>query len=176
MMYHCSTSNLARSHPRPVLPSVRSAGNYCVNSQQRIAMSSTCSGSGRFSCEGGLVWRRHQARRPNLVVRAEKKEYYDYKDMPPLPLTVSRIWIPSLGHTVVDKSSEEKRLASLAIFYDIYKDDQYRCVPMRAFLTANFAMCLPGRAGQSHALLCLHITILQCDMLSCPNLQVPPHS
>lgn len=43
------------------------------------------------------------------VMCAESKEYYDYKDMPPLPLTVSRIHIPKLGYTVVDKSSEEMR-------------------------------------------------------------------
>ena len=60
------------------------------------------------------------------MCRAESKEYYDYKDMPPLPLTVKRIWIPKLGYTVVDKQCEETRMASLAIFYDIYKDDQYR--------------------------------------------------
>ena len=37
-----------------------------------------------------------------LVVRAvaESKEYYDYKDMPPMPLTVARISIPELGHIV----------------------------------------------------------------------------
>lgn len=64
------------------------------------------------------------------MCRAESKEYYDYKDMPPLPLTVSRIHIPSLGYTVVDKSCEDKRMASLAIFYDIYKDDQYMWVTL----------------------------------------------
>lgn len=35
--------------------------------------------------------------------RAEKKEYYNYKDMPPLPLTVIKIHIPELGLTVVDE-------------------------------------------------------------------------
>lgn len=59
------------------------------------------------------------------VCRAEKKEFYDYKDMPPIPLTVKRIYVPELDHLVVDKSLEEKRMASLAIFYDIFKDDQY---------------------------------------------------
>jgi hypothetical protein len=57
--------------------------------------------------------------------RAERKEYYDYKDMPPLPVTVTRIHIPELGYTVVDKGSEAMRMASLAIFYDIHKDEQY---------------------------------------------------
>ncbi len=53
-------------------------------------------------------------------------QYYDYKDMPPLPLTVSKIYIPELNYTVVEKSNEPLRMASLAIFYDIYKDDQYK--------------------------------------------------
>jgi len=54
------------------------------------------------------------------------QEYYDYKDMPPLPLTVARITIPQLGYTVVDKANEARRMASLAIFFDLFKDDQYK--------------------------------------------------
>ncbi|KAF8065788.1 hypothetical protein HT031_002848 [Scenedesmus sp. PABB004] len=60
-----------------------------------------------------------------LVARAERREYYDAKDMPPLPLTVSRIAVPTLGHTVVDEASKATRAASLAIFYDIWQDAQY---------------------------------------------------
>jgi hypothetical protein len=33
-------------------------------------------------------------RASRLLVRAERKEYYDFKDMPPLPLGVKRIYIP----------------------------------------------------------------------------------
>lgn len=87
--------------------SARSARNPHLTSSQRRAVS--CSA----------------VRRSGLNCTCEKKEYYDYKDMPPLPLTVSRIHIPKLSYTVVDKASEEMRLASLAIFYDVYKDDQY---------------------------------------------------
>jgi hypothetical protein len=57
--------------------------------------------------------------------RSERKEYYSYQDMPPLPVTVSRIYIPELDYTVVDKASEAMRMASLAIFYDVHKDEQY---------------------------------------------------
>lgn len=60
-----------------------------------------------------------------LSVVAERKEYYDYKDMPPLPLTVKSITIPKMEYVVVDKASEPMRLASLAIFYDIGQDEQY---------------------------------------------------
>jgi hypothetical protein len=72
-----------------------------------------------------------QRRRQPRVLRlacaaAERKEYYSYKDMPPVPLTVSRITIPALDYVVVDRESQERRMASLAIFFDIYKDDQYR--------------------------------------------------
>jgi len=45
-----------------------------------------------------------------VYIRAEKKEYYDYKDMPPLPMTISKISIPELGYTVVDKNTETLRL------------------------------------------------------------------
>ncbi len=70
----------------------------------------------------------HTARpgRRRLTCRAESKEYYDYKDMPPLPMTVKRISIPKLDYTVVDKDTENLRMASLAIFYDICKDSQYQ--------------------------------------------------
>ncbi|KIZ05402.1 hypothetical protein MNEG_2553 [Monoraphidium neglectum] len=45
--------------------------------------------------------------------------------MPPLPVSVKRIYVPSLDYVIVDKASEERRLASLAIFYDIFSDEQY---------------------------------------------------
>lgn len=67
-----------------------------------------------------------RSRRAALRCRCEKKEYYDYKDMPPLPVTVQRIHVPKLGYTVVDKSNEATRQASLAIFWDVYKDEQYK--------------------------------------------------
>jgi len=66
-----------------------------------------------------------RGRSRRLAVRAERKEYYDFKDMPPLPLGVKRIYIPELDYTVVDKATEEQRLASLAIFHDIRADEQY---------------------------------------------------
>lgn len=91
--------------------------------------------------------RRHRA--ASLLVRAERKEFYDYKDMPPLPLTVSRISVPSLGVTVVDKSTEERRMASLAIFYDIYKDEQYgRRLTRKSAITA---LCMYDRDDVSAA-------------------------
>ncbi|GFH26731.1 uncharacterized protein HaLaN_24927 [Haematococcus lacustris] len=64
-------------------------------------------------------------------------------DMPPLPLVVKRIHIPQLQHTVVDKESEEMRMASLAIFYDIYKDEQYGCRLTRK--SALTALCMYDR-------------------------------
>ncbi|PNW83735.1 hypothetical protein CHLRE_05g241100v5 [Chlamydomonas reinhardtii] len=92
-----------------------------------------------------LVARRaqHASRQPCVAVRAEKKEYYDYKDMPPLPLTVTRIHIPKLDYTVVSKQNEEMRLASLAIFYDIYKDEQYKSRLTRK--SAMTALCMYDR-------------------------------
>ena len=70
----------------------------------------------------------------------ERKEYYDHRDMPPLPLAVKGIYVPQLGITVVDKSTEEMRLASLAIFNDIHKDNQYRCRLTRK--SALTALCM----------------------------------
>lgn len=67
----------------------------------------------------------------------------DYKDMPPLPLTVTRIHIPKLGYTVVSKECEEGRLASLAIFYDIHKDEQYKSRLTRK--SAMTALCMYDR-------------------------------
>eukprot|EP00882_Tetradesmus_deserticola_P001935 GHRQ01002074.1.p1 GENE.GHRQ01002074.1~~GHRQ01002074.1.p1 ORF type:complete len:154 (+),score=33.23 GHRQ01002074.1:208-669(+) len=75
-----------------------------------------------------------------VACRAERREYYDFKDMPPLPLTVSRIYIPKLDYTVVEKANEQQRMASLAIFYDIYKDDQYSCKLTRR--SAITALCM----------------------------------
>jgi hypothetical protein len=81
-------------------------------------------------------WQRSTA----VACRAERREYYDFKDMPPLPLTVSRIYIPKLDYTVVEKANEQQRMASLAIFYDIYKDDQYNCKLTRR--SAITALCM----------------------------------
>jgi len=81
--------------------------------------------------------------------RAERREYYDFKDMPPLPLTVSRIYVPQLDYTVVDKSNEQQRMASLAIFYDIYKDDQYNCKLSRR--SAITALCMYDKDDVSEA-------------------------
>lgn len=86
---------------------------------------------------------RQRSRRGVVSCRAENKEYYDYKDMPPLPLTVSKIYIPKLGYTVVEKANEPQRMASLAIFYDIYKDDQYKAQLTRK--SAITALCMYDR-------------------------------
>lgn len=86
---------------------------------------------------------RSASRHCSISVVAEKKEYYDYKDMPPLPLTVTRIHIPKLDYTVVSKQNEEMRMASLAIFYDIYKDDQYKSRLTRK--SAMTALCMYDR-------------------------------
>jgi hypothetical protein len=75
-----------------------------------------------------------------VICRAERREYYDFKDMPPLPLTVARIYVPSLSYTVVDQSTKQQRQASMAIFYDIYKDDQYQCKLNRR--SAITALCM----------------------------------
>eukprot|EP00775_Hariotina_reticulata_P014803 gene14803-14981_t len=69
--------------------------------------------------------------------------------MPPLPLTVSRIYVPQLDYTVVDKSNEQQRMASLAIFYDIYKDDQYNCRLSRR--SAITALCMYDKDDVSEA-------------------------
>lgn len=55
----------------------------------------------------------------------ERKEYYDPREMPPLPLTVARITLPELGHVVVGPSTEATRLASLAVFTEMWRDEQY---------------------------------------------------
>jgi hypothetical protein len=55
----------------------------------------------------------------------ERKEYYDPREMPPLPLTVSRISVPELEHVVVDPATESQRLASLAVFTEMWRDEQY---------------------------------------------------
>lgn len=69
--------------------------------------------------------------------------------MPPLPLTVSRIHIPSLSYTVVDQATQQQRQASLAIFYDIYKDDQYQCKLNRR--SAITALCMFDKEDVSAA-------------------------
>ncbi len=76
---------------------------------------SSPSTSGRIAAQTGAGRQRHSlalraSRR--LVVRAvaESKEYYDYKDMPPMPLTVARISIPELGHTVSHKGKTREHL------------------------------------------------------------------
>lgn len=84
-----------------------------------------------------------------MVCAAEKKEYYDYKDMPPLPLTVTRVFIPKLGYEVVSKRTEEQRMASLAIFYDIYKDEQYKSRLTRK--SAMTALCMYDRDDVNEA-------------------------
>jgi hypothetical protein len=84
-----------------------------------------------------------RGRRGPLRVRAERKEYYDFKDMPPLPLNVARIAVPALDFVVYDKACEEQRLASLAIFYDIWGDDQYgRRLTRKSAITA---LCMYDR-------------------------------
>ncbi|GIL49184.1 hypothetical protein Vafri_5653 [Volvox africanus] len=85
----------------------------------------------------------HRTRRHAVTILAEKKEYYDFKDMPPLPLTVSRIYVPKLDYTVVSKQNEGMRMASLAIFYDIYKDEQYKSRLTRK--SAMTALCMYDR-------------------------------
>lgn len=84
-----------------------------------------------------------------IVAAAERREYYDFKDMPPLPLTVNRITVPSLGHVVVDSSCREQRRASMAIFYDIYKDDQYAARLNRR--SAITALCMYDRDDVAEA-------------------------
>ena len=92
-----------------------------------------------------LCFHRHRT----VCCRAERKEYYDYKDMPPLPVTVQRIHLPALGYTVVDESCEEKRTASLAIFMDIYQDDQYSKRLTRK--SAITALCMYDREDVDRA-------------------------
>jgi hypothetical protein len=55
----------------------------------------------------------------------ERKEYYDAREMPPLPLTVARIAVPELGVVVVDASTEQTRPASLAIFTEMWRSDDH---------------------------------------------------
>jgi hypothetical protein len=69
--------------------------------------------------------------------------------MPPLPVTVKRIHIPALGYTVVDESCEDKRTASLAIFMDIYQDDQYNKRLTRK--SAITALCMFDREDVDQA-------------------------
>ena len=73
----------------------------------------------------------------------ERKEYYDPREMPPLPLTVSRITLPALDHVVVDPSTEARRLASLAVFTEMWRDAQYKGrLDRRAAITA---LCMYDR-------------------------------
>jgi len=52
----------------------------------------------------------------------ERKEYYDAREMPPLPLTVARVTVPELdSYVVVDSRTESTRLASLAIFTEMWR-------------------------------------------------------
>jgi hypothetical protein len=89
------------------------------------------------------VTTRRIGRRRAVSCCAEKREYYDYKDMPPLPLNVARITVPELGYTVVDKQCEFRRLASLAIFADLGADDQYGSRLTRK--SAMTALCMYDR-------------------------------
>jgi hypothetical protein len=66
--------------------------------------------------------------------------------MPPLPMTVKRIYLPQLEYTVVDKSTEDTRAASLAIFMDIYSDSQYNQRLSRK--SAITALCMYDRCAQ----------------------------
>jgi hypothetical protein len=66
--------------------------------------------------------------------------------MPPLPMTVKRIYLPQLEYTVVDKSTEDTRAASLAIFMDIYSDSQYNKRLSRK--SAITALCMYDRCAQ----------------------------
>ncbi len=121
-----------RSRASSSLNSSASSSSLCTLSQQwrRAAIRPSLGGRGA-------------SRHSSISVVAEKKEYYDYKDMPPLPLTVTRIHIPKLDYTVVSKQNEEMRMASLAIFYDIYKDDQYKSRLTRK--SAMTALCMYDR-------------------------------
>lgn len=95
---------------------------------------------GRLACACACPGSRQSAVR----VHAEKKEYYDYKDMPPLPhVPISRIHVPEIGYTVVDQATESLRTASLAIFYDIFQDDQYGARLSRK--SAMTALCMYDR-------------------------------
>lgn len=60
-----------------------------------------------------------------------------------MPLTVSRIYVPQLSYTIVDQSTQQQRQASLAIFYDIFKDDQYQAKLNRR--SAITALCMYDR-------------------------------
>ena len=79
-----------------------------------------------------------------MQCRAERKEFYDLKDMPPLPFQLKRITIPSLdGYVVVDKELEPTRRASMAIFSDICSDSQYNSRLNRK--SALTALCMYDR-------------------------------
>lgn len=107
-----------------------------------------------------------------LTCRAERREYYDFKDMPPLPLTVSRIHVPSLDYTVVDRASQQQRQASLAIFYDIFKDDQYAAKLTRR--SAITALCMYDRCVGQVALVttpCTHGWPQGCPREGVPGAQ-----
>lgn len=127
-----------------------------LSSSSRVAPQFSCSSprSGIYSSCSTSSWsssRPSSSSRARAVhCRAERREYYDFKDMPPLPLTVSRIYIPSLGYTVVDRVSQQQRQASLAIFYDIYKDDQYQAKLNRR--SAITALCMFDRWANVSAL------------------------
>ena len=94
-------------------------------------------------CDGWLHQASPRQRQPMQLCRAERKEFYDLKDMPPLPFQLRRITIPSINHVVVDKSLEPMRRASLAIFSDICSDAQYNSRLNRK--SALTALCMFDR-------------------------------
>ena len=86
--YDCAKASICIPQPYNILPmlgSIPSTSGRSLSTTAALRRPTACFRVGRC-----------------LAVRAvaESREYYDYKDMPPLPLTVTRITIPSLGYTV----------------------------------------------------------------------------
>jgi hypothetical protein len=141
---------LQRRAPAAAAAALRSHGLASTSGRAAVAAASCRLGASAARVASTTASSRPPRRRRAVAVRAaERREYYDYKDMPPLPLTVSRITVPELGYTVVDKASEAQRSASLAIFYDIWKDDQYgRRLTRKSAITA---LCMYDRDDVSDA-------------------------
>lgn len=112
----------------------------------------------RQHSHGGWFRQASPQRRPAMQCRAERKEFYDLKDMPPLPFQLRRITIPAIGHVVVDKSLEPMRRASLAIFSDICSDAQYNSRLNRK--SALTALCMYDRWDR-HAIDCIAFTTIR---------------
>jgi hypothetical protein len=98
-----------------------------------LAVVQRCSASSGRASAG----RRH---REKLACFAERREYYDAKEMPPAPQNVRQITLPSLGHVAVDPATKDMRRASLAILYDIAKDRNYGGKLQRK--SATTALCM----------------------------------